>query len=146
MKRHLIIENEAEGIEGSNIFAREIAEQLGPEDTILFYGELGSGKTYLVKRIVANLGINANVTSPSFSIVNQYEGEILIYHIDLYRIKNKQDVINTGFEDILNSGAIIFIEWPQIVEDEFKWKHFRVYIETNPKNEFWRKLSFYKVN
>lgn len=146
MKRHLLIEKETEEIEGSDLFAREIAEQLNPEDMILFYGDLGSGKTYLVKRIVANLGIKANVTSPSFSIVNQYEGKNLIYHIDLYRIKNKQEVINTGLEDILNSEAIIFIEWPQIVEDEFRWKHFRVYIETNQKNEFWRKLSFYKVN
>ena len=146
MKKQLIIEKETEGIEGSNLFAREIAEQLNPEDTILFYGDLGSGKTYLVKRIVTSLGIKANVTSPSFSIVNQYEGEHLIYHIDLYRIKNKQELINTGIEDILNSEAIIFIEWPQIVENEFRWQHFRVYIETNRKNEFWRKLSFYKVN
>ena len=146
MKKQLIIEKETEGIEGSNLFAREIAEQLNPEDTILFYGDLGSGKTYLVKRIVTSLGIKANVTSPSFSIVNQYEGEHLIYHIDLYRIKNKQELINTGIEDILNSEAIIFIEWPQIVENELRWQHFRVYIETNRKNEFWRKLSFYKVN
>ncbi len=146
MNKQLIIEKETEGIEGSNLFAREIAEQLNPEDTILFYGDLGSGKTYLVKRIVTSLGIKANVTSPSFSIVNQYEGEHLIYHIDLYRIKNKQELINTGIEEILNSEAIIFIEWPQIVENELRWQHFRVYIETNRKNEFWRKFSFYKVN
>jgi tRNA threonylcarbamoyladenosine biosynthesis protein TsaE len=146
MKKQLIFEKEAQGPEDSTLYAREVAGQINPEDTILFYGELGSGKTFLIKRLVSFLGINMEVTSPSFSIINQYEGNFTVYHIDLYRIKNKQEIINTGLEEILSAEAVLFIEWPQIIEDEITWQHYRIYIETNQNNEFWRKLSLYRVN
>lgn len=146
MKKSLIFEEEAKGLEESDLVARKIAQRLNPDDIVLFYGDLGAGKTYLVKRIVKHLEISAEVTSPSFSIINQYGTSKNVFHLDLYRIKNKQEIINTGFEEILNSDAIILIEWPQIIQDELNWKHYRLYIETNPGNQYWRKFSFYELN
>ncbi len=143
---NIIMETEVHQIADSDIFAKEIASRLTTDDVILFYGDLGSGKTYLIKKIVESLGIQAQVTSPSFSIINQYGDERQIYHIDLYRIKNKTEIINTGFDEVLNSEANIFIEWPQMVEDEFTWQHYRVYIETSTTNQYWRKLSLFRVN
>ena len=146
MKKSLIFEDDAKGLEESDLIAQKIALELNPDDIVLFFGDLGAGKTYLIKRIVKHLNITSEVTSPSFSIVNQYEGPVLVFHLDLYRIKNKQEIINTGFEEILNSDAIVFIEWPQIIQDELNWKHYRLYIDTSSENQFWRKFSFYKVN
>ena len=146
MKKQLILEKEAKGLEDSKLYARELAGQINTEDTILLYGDLGSGKTFLIKEMVSFLGINTEVTSPSFSLINQYEGDFTIYHIDLYRIKNKQEIINTGLEEILSAEAVLFIEWPQIIEDEITWQHYRLHIETNQTYEFWRKLSLYRVN
>ena len=146
MKKSLIFEEEAEGLEESDLFAQKIAQKLNPDDIVLLYGDLGAGKTYLVKRIVKHLNISSEVTSPSFSIINQYGASRKVFHLDLYRIKNKQEIINTGFEEILNSDAIVLIEWPQIVEEELNWKHYRLYIETNLGNQYWRKFSFYEVN
>ena len=143
---NLLVEKNVNGLKESDIFARNLASRLIPDDVVLFYGNLGAGKTYLIKKIVENLGIESDVTSPSFSIINEYAGKTRVYHIDLYRIKNKSDLINTGLDEILNSDAIIMIEWPQIIENEFTWPHYRVYIETKNSDQYWRKLSLFKVN
>jgi len=82
-------------------------------------GDLGAGKTTLVKEVCAQLGIEDLVSSPTFSIINQYEhsdNEIKVYHMDLYRIEDEEELINIGFDEYLYSGALVFIEWPQIAE------------------------------
>ena len=82
-------------------------------------GDLGAGKTTLVKEICKQLGINDLVSSPTFSIINEYQdgkGDMKVYHIDLYRIADEEELTNIGFEDYLYSGGLVFIEWPQIAE------------------------------
>lgn len=82
--------------------------------TLLFYGEMGVGKTTLIKALSKQLGSSANVSSPTFSIVNEYETENgLIYHLDLYRIENEEEALNFGIEDYLCSDQWLFIEWPE---------------------------------
>ena len=79
---------------------------------ICFKGELGSGKTTFIKTFCYNLGSNDNVTSPSFSIINQYKTEISeIFHLDLYRLKNFEEAMDLGIEEIIYSGNYCFIEW-----------------------------------
>ena len=92
--------------------------------TWLFYGNMGVGKTTLIKAIVKQLGCKDEVSSPTFSIINEYE--VLndkIFHLDLYRIKNLEEAYNFGIEDYLDSNHYIFIEWPEKIEslltDEF---------------------------
>ena len=82
--------------------------------TILFYGEMGSGKTTLIKEIVKKLGYNALVSSPTFSLVNKYQGEKeKMYHFDFYRIEKEEEALDMGIEEYLNSDYWNFIEWPE---------------------------------
>lgn len=86
--------------------------------TLLFYGDMGVGKTTLIKELSKQLGSTANVTSPTFSIVNEYEiKDGLIYHFDLYRIKDEEEALNFGIEDYLFSDHWAFIEWPEKLGD-----------------------------
>ncbi|MBN2681841.1 MAG: tRNA (adenosine(37)-N6)-threonylcarbamoyltransferase complex ATPase subunit type 1 TsaE [Bacteroidales bacterium] len=84
-----------------------------------FYGEMGAGKTSLIKEICKKLDVTDQVNSPTFSIINEYHtktGEI-IYHFDFYRLKNEDELLDLGYEDYLFSGNICLIEWPEKIED-----------------------------
>lgn len=85
--------------------------------TLLFYGDMGVGKTTLIKALVNALGSADNVSSPTFSLVNEYElKDEKIYHFDLYRINDLEEAYNFGIEDYLDSKHWVIIEWPQIIE------------------------------
>ena len=98
-----------------------VAKQLikhATSKTLLFYGNLGVGKTTLIKALAAQLGSDDDVSSPTFSIVNEYEGEkVLIYHFDLYRINDIEEAYNFGIEDYLNSKHWLFMEWSENIEE-----------------------------
>ncbi len=102
--------------------ANTILLQFGEYRKFTLEGNLGAGKTALVKAICLKLGTKEPATSPSFSIVNQYaykgqdELEQLIYHIDLYRLKNLQEALDIGIEDYLYDDNYCFIEWPDIAQ------------------------------
>ena len=125
-----IAKNESDTIE----FAQQSLKHFNTGDTILLYGNLGSGKTFLTKIFSRLLGIDFEVTSPSFSIINQYQGDFLINHIDFYRVESSNELLNLGLDDILNMDSINFIEWPQIIENKITWPHYRIYIEFNQNN------------
>tara|TARA_B100001057_G_scaffold113643_1_gene111929 strand:+ start:80 stop:499 length:420 start_codon:yes stop_codon:yes gene_type:complete len=81
----------------------------------LFEGDMGSGKTTLIKQIVKDIGISENVKSPTFSLVNKYiENDLVIFHFDLYRINKENELDSIGFYEYLDSGKLCFIEWPNI--------------------------------
>jgi len=81
---------------------------------VLFIGDLGVGKTTLIKAMVKQLGSVDSVSSPTFSLINEYESKQgLIYHFDFYRIENEDEAIEFGIEDYLNSEAWLFMEWPE---------------------------------
>lgn len=84
------------------------------ERVFAFYGELGAGKTSLIKAFCQVLGVKEAVTSPTFSLIHEYQGkEHLIYHLDLYRLKSEAESYEIGCEEYFYSGAYVFIEWPQ---------------------------------
>ena len=83
----------------------------------LFVGDLGAGKTTLIKEICKTLGVKEEVTSPTFAIINEYEAyQNPLYHFDFYRLKNEQEAIDIGVSEYFHSGNYCFIEWPQKVE------------------------------
>jgi tRNA threonylcarbamoyladenosine biosynthesis protein TsaE len=86
---------------------------------LLFYGPMGSGKTTLIKEIVAQLGVREVTSSPTFSLVNEYltEAGDSIYHFDFYRIEHEEEAFDIGFEEYLESGSWCLIEWPENVEN-----------------------------
>jgi len=96
--------------------AKDIARTLKGDELILLYGNLGSGKTYFTSLLCKHLQVKSTVNSPSFVILNQYEGKYKINHYDLYRITRLEDALQIGILEQL-SDAITIIEWPQIIEN-----------------------------
>jgi tRNA threonylcarbamoyladenosine biosynthesis protein TsaE len=97
----------------------------------VFYGEMGAGKTTFIKAICAELGVRNTVSSPTFSIVNEYEGNgQTIYHFDFYRIKTIQEAFDIGYEEYFYSGDICLIEWPEKVQELLPEHYVKVEITT----------------
>ena len=100
--------------------AREFIQNIGDRTVFAFYGKMGAGKTTFVKAICEELGVKDVITSPTFAIVNEYETSPKpqsIFHFDFYRIKRLEEVYDMGYEDYFYSGALCFIEWPELIED-----------------------------
>ena len=112
---------------------------------VLLRGELGSGKTTLVKSVLKKMGVNECVTSPTFSIVNEYDfSENIIYHFDLYRIENIEELDVIGFEDYIYSQNICFIEWPEIVLNNINLKYLDLEIRNLGEDK--REITINEVN
>jgi tRNA threonylcarbamoyladenosine biosynthesis protein TsaE len=115
--------------------ARQFIENIGDRRVFAFYGKMGAGKTTFVKAICEELGVEDVITSPTFAIVNEYEvGEdsSSIYHFDFYRIKKIEEVYDMGYEEYFYSGALCFIEWPELIEPLLPEDAVRVTIEEQP--------------
>ena len=100
--------------------AKAFVEAMDQNTVFAFYGKMGAGKTTFIKAVCEALGVTEVVNSPTFSIVNEYRSETtgeLIYHFDFYRIKKLDEVYDMGYEDYFYSGAVCFIEWPELIEE-----------------------------
>lgn len=100
------------------LLAKSILSFAGPSKIFAFYGDMGSGKTTLIKAISSQLGSEDDFSSPTYGIVNEYhtKSSEVIYHMDLYRLNSAEEALDAGVEEYLNSDAYCFIEWPQVVE------------------------------
>ena len=95
----------------------KIGKQLKAGDILSLNGDLGAGKTYLTKGIAKGLGVEDYITSPTFTILNEYEGRIPLYHFDVYRINDVEEMYEIGFEEYLYGNGVCVIEWGSIVEE-----------------------------
>ena len=112
--------------------AREFIAAMGDNTVFALYGKMGAGKTTFVKALCQELGVEDVVTSPTFAVINEYRSDIageLIYHFDFYRIKKLEEVYGMGYEDYFYSGALCFIEWPELVEELLPGNTVKVTIE-----------------
>ena len=115
--------------------AKQFIANIGDSTVFAFYGKMGAGKTTFVKAVCEELGVNDVITSPTFSIVNEYRSEQtgeLIYHFDFYRVKKIEEVYDMGFEDYFYSGALCFIEWPELCEEVLPDDTVKVSINEEP--------------
>ena len=114
--------------------ARHFIDNMQGRTVFAFYGGMGAGKTTLIRAICSQLGVTDDVvTSPTFSIVNEYQGtDGPIYHFDFYRIRKLSEAVDMGFDDYLYSGNPCFIEWPELVEPLLPDDTVRVDIAENP--------------
>ena len=98
---------------------RELAATLTPGSVVALYGDLGAGKTAFVRGLAAGLGIGSAVSSPTFTIVNEYRGSIPLFHFDMYRLSGSDELFEIGWEDYLDRGGVCAVEWSENVEDAF---------------------------
>ena len=104
---------------------------MGDNTVFAMYGKRGAGKTTFTKAVCECLGVEDVINSPTFAIVNEYRSDSseLIYHFDFYRIKKLEEVYDMGYEDYFYSGALCFIEWPELIEDVLPGDAVKVYID-----------------
>ena len=108
-----------EGLQDIQRAARQFVEAMGERKVFAFYGPMGVGKTTFIKAVCEQLQVDDAITSPTFAIVNEYQTRqgMPVFHFDFYRIRKIEEVYDMGYEDYLYSGALCFIEWPELVED-----------------------------
>ena len=108
---------------------RRLAERLPDGAVVAMYGDLGAGKTAFVRGMARGMGISARVSSPTFTIVNEYPGPRELIHFDMYRLSGADELFEIGWEDYLRRGAVCAVEWSEKVEDAFYGDEIRVTIE-----------------
>lgn len=124
--------------------AGQLVAFAGKEKIFIFEGEMGAGKTTFIKSLCAHLGIKDVVSSPTYSIVNEYESANgSVYHFDFYRIKDIREAYDLGYEEYFYGGAICLIEWPERVEELLPENYIK--IEISVLNENQRLFRFCKV-
>ncbi|MBQ5346685.1 MAG: tRNA (adenosine(37)-N6)-threonylcarbamoyltransferase complex ATPase subunit type 1 TsaE [Ruminococcus sp.] len=125
----------SKSVEDTEKFAEEFSKSLTGSEIIAMYGDLGAGKTSFTRGLAKGLEVEQTVTSPTFAIVNEYSGNYPLYHFDMYRIENWDDLESIGFFDYINTGIII-IEWSENIEGALPSGVIRVYIDkTDNDNE-----------
>ena len=107
---------EIDSLDELNKVAEAVIESLNGRTVVALDAPMGAGKTTLVRRIADYLGSEDDVTSPTFAIVNQYEGKRTIYHFDMYRIERVEEALDFGSEEYLSSGELCLVEWPEKIE------------------------------
>lgn len=109
---------EVNGVDELESVSQQILSFAGDEKIFMFYGQMGAGKTTLIKSLCAYLGTQDKTSSPTFSIVNEYSlDKGSIFHFDFYRLKNQTEAMDFGYEDYFYSGNYCFIEWPEKIPD-----------------------------
>ena len=97
---------------------KKLAESLRPGDVIAYFGDLGAGKTAFTRGIAEGLGVSEQVTSPTYTIVNEYmSGRLPLFHFDMYRLGSSEELFDIGWEDYLTRGGVVAVEWSENVTD-----------------------------
>ena len=136
MKYHTYSEMETEKV------GEKLAHTLSPGTVIAFTGDLGAGKTAFTRGLARGLGIPGRVTSPTFTIVNEYEGGRLpLFHFDMYRLSSSEELFDIGWEDYLIRGGVCAVEWSERIPGALPPDTITVTISRCPENEDWRRIT-----
>ena len=127
--------------EQTELLGKKLAELLRPGDVIAYYGDLGAGKTAFTRGLAVGLGIREAVTSPTYTIVNEYlSGRMPLFHFDMYRLSSSDELFDIGWEDYLARGGVCAVEWSENVEDALT-DAISITIEKDPAQLDWRKIT-----
>lgn len=129
--------------EDTERIAFDFARNLKGGEIITLDGDLGAGKTAFTRGLAKGLGIKDTVSSPTFTIVNEYRnGNIPLFHFDVYRIESSDEMYDIGWEDYINQNAVVIVEWAKLIDDIFTDNPIRIYISKNMENgEDYREIS-----
>ncbi len=130
------------GYDETQAIAADFARKLSAGDIITLDGDLGAGKTAFTGGLAKGLGISGHVTSPTFTIVNEYRDGIMpLFHFDVYRLSSMDDLYDIGWDDYISQDGICVVEWADIVRDELSLPYYEVRITKLPDSEDKRKIS-----
>ncbi|MBE6933194.1 MAG: tRNA (adenosine(37)-N6)-threonylcarbamoyltransferase complex ATPase subunit type 1 TsaE [Ruminococcaceae bacterium] len=128
-------------VEMTEDLGRTLAKHLQPGDILAYYGDLGAGKTAFTRGLAEGLGIREMVTSPTYTIVNEYlSGRLPLFHFDMYRLNDADDLFDIGWEDYLARGGICAVEWSERVEEAL-YDAIRVTIRKDAENPEHRRIT-----
>ena len=120
---------------------RRLGERLAGGAVVAFTGDLGAGKTAFTRGLARGLGCQGRVTSPTFTIVNEYEGGIPLFHFDMYRLNSSEDLFDIGWEDYLTRGGVCAVEWSEQVADALPEDAVTVTLARHPDHDDWRIIT-----
>ena len=118
-----------------------LARRLGPGDVVAYRGDLGAGKTAFTRGLARGLGCTGRVTSPTFTVVNEYEGRLPLFHFDLYRLEGEDALYDVGWEDYLDRGGVCAVEWSERAEDALPRETVWVSIRRCAESGDWRRIT-----
>ena len=114
MEKRIVLKNETD----TRALGAKLANEMQPNQVYALIGDLGTGKTTLAKAIARGLGVTETLTSPTFTIVQEYEtGRLPLYHFDVYRVNDEDELFEIGLEDYFHKGGVCLIEWADLIED-----------------------------
>ena len=113
-------------LEDTQLFSKRLASFLQPGDVITLEGDLGAGKTAFTKGLAVGLGIQKNVNSPTFTIIKEYQGNMPLYHMDVYRLEDSYE--DLGFDEYFNGNGVTVIEWAHLIEEQLPNERLNIYI------------------
>jgi len=118
-----------------------LAKTLQGGDVVAYYGDLGAGKTAFTRGLARGLGCIGRVSSPTFTIVNEHEGNLPLFHFDMYRLSDEEELFDIGWEDYLTRGGVCAVEWSERVSGALPEDAITVTIERHSENEEWRRIT-----
>ena len=118
-----------------------LARRLGPGDVGAYRGDLGAGKTAFTRGLARGLGCTGRVTSPTFTVVNEYEGRLPLFHFDLYRLEGEDALYDVGWEDYLDRGGVCAVEWSERAEAALPRETVWVSIRRCAESGDWRRIT-----
>ena len=138
---------ESHSPEETEKIAYEFASTLTGGEVITLDGDLGAGKTAFVRGLARGLGISDVISSPTFTIVNEYrKGQIPLFHFDVYRIESSDEMYDIGWDDYLSQGAVIVVEWSVNIPDLFRDEHLEIKITKDlSKSENYRQITIERI-
>ena len=122
-------------VEETELVGQALAKTLGSGSVVALYGDLGAGKTAFVRGMARGLGSHDRVTSPTFTIVNEYGGMLELFHFDMYRLGSSDELFDIGWEDYLARGGVCVVEWSENVADVFDGSETKVTIDKLSEND-----------
>ncbi|ADG81595.1 hypothetical protein Tfer_1498 [Thermincola ferriacetica] len=122
--------------------AEALSRHVRPGDVICLQGDLGAGKTHFAQGFARGLGIEEHVTSPTFTLINEYTGRLPFYHIDAYRLEDPDEGYELGLEEYFYGSGVTLIEWPSKIKELLPEAYLEIAIEKETADEYRRKLTF----
>jgi len=137
---------EAATLDATKKIAQDFAKSLNSGDVVCMYGDLGAGKTEFVRAMAQEFGITDYITSPTFTIVNEYKGRLDLYHFDVYRIADSDEMYEIGYDEYIDGDGICVIEWAELIADILPPHRYNVTINKDlAKSESYRKITIEEI-